>query len=109
VNNNNDSLFSKLLKPEQIEALKEEIVNGIKKVNTAIEADQQLKARKESIKDIMFKIDAAIDSYTTPLFAKILYKTIKVHIVDIIEEMFRDEQLRISEDVIEHHSDNSEL
>jgi len=109
VNNNDSSLFSKLLNPEQIEALKEEIVNGIKKVNSAIEADQQLKARKESIKDIMLKIDTAIDSDTTPLFAKILYKTIKVHIIDIIERMFKEEQSRISEDVIEHHSDNSEL
>ncbi|MCK5808951.1 hypothetical protein KAH37_08210 [bacterium] len=108
MNTKYNAFFSKFLKPEQVEALKEEIVNGIKKVNNTIEADKQLKARKESLKNVMIKIDSAIDSDSTPLFAKILYKTIKVHVLEIVEKIFDEEQLKIDEDVIEHNPENSE-
>lgn len=86
-----ESLFSKLMTSEQVEALKEEIVVGIKKINGAIESDQRLKMRKESLKKIINNIDVAIESDTTPLFIKIFYKTIKVHLIESIDKIFNDQ------------------
>lgn len=90
MNNKQESLFAKFLKPEQIDALKEEIVNGIRRANSAIESDQQLKLRKESLKKIMIKINEAMDSDATPLFIKILYKTVKIQVIESVEKIFSD-------------------
>ncbi len=85
-----DSLFSKFLTSEQLAALKEEIASGIRTVNNAVEADKRLKARKESLKELIRKLDAILESDSTPLFAKILYKTLKVQAIETIEKIINE-------------------
>ena len=74
---NIEDAFKTILSSEQVAALKEEIAAGMKKINSAVEKNEKMKAKKELLLESLSKADKLIEtSERSPLLFKTFYAEI---------------------------------
>lgn len=102
---NIENVLKTVLSSEQIAVLKEEITSGIRKINSAVENNEKMKAKKDLMVQTFVKIDEMIEkSNRSPLLFKAFYAAAKSNIrkmiQPIIEEMMEeDEQIKNLDDI----------
>lgn len=94
---NIEDAFKTILSSEQVAALKEEIAAGMKKINSAVEKNEKMKAKKELLLESLSKADKLIEtSERSPLLFKTFYAAAKTNIKKllepIIEKMMNEEE-----------------
>ena len=86
-----ETALRSVLTSEQVAALKEEIFNGIRKVNGVVDSNQKIKAKKDFVVSILTKIDDLIEnSDKSPVFFRALYSAAKSGITDFIRPILED-------------------
>jgi len=87
-----DDLFKAVLTSEQFAAFKEELSGGIKKVNSMVEGNEKMKAKKDLILETSKKIDAMIESSDkSPVIFKVLYSSVKEAMKKMIQPFIDQE------------------
>lgn len=99
-----ETALRSVLTSEQVAALKEEIFNGIRKVNGVVDSNQKIKAKKDFIVSILAKTDSLIESSDkSPVFLRALYSAAKNGITDfirpILEEMIDQDDINDLDDI----------
>jgi len=94
---NIEDALKTILSSEQVAALKEEIAAGMKKINSAVEKNEKMKAKKELLLESLSKADKLIEtSDRSPLLFKTFYAAAKTNIKKllepIIEKMMNEEE-----------------
>ncbi|HNW82770.1 MAG TPA: cell division protein FtsA [bacterium] len=101
---NIETALKTVLSSEQIAVLKEEITTGIRRINTAVDNNEKMKAKKDLMIETFIKIDELIEkSDRAPLIFKSFYAIAKSNIrkliQPILEEMMEEEQIKNLDDI----------
>lgn len=101
---NIEDALKTILSTEQVNALKEEIAAGIKKMNSAVESNEKMKAKKDLLVESLAKVDKLIEtSDRSPVLFKAFYSAaksnIKKFVQPIIEKMIEEEELAGLDDI----------
>ena len=86
-----ETVLRSVLTSEQVAALKEEIFNGVRKVNGIVDSNQKIKVKKDFVVSILAKIDNLIEnSDKSPVFFRALYSAAKNSVTDFIRPILED-------------------